>query len=303
MPRAWARWQRGVAGMDAGMRVGVIAHSSKPEAAQAVALLAAELRKRRVVVEMESETAALVGCDSPWDDRALAARSDWLVVMGGDGTILRVVSRLGARLPPLLGINIGSLGFLSGASGSEIAEAAEAVAAGQCTLSYRTLLSVAVESPGSPQRRYRGLNDVVVSRGERSELVKIEVFVDGESFTEYNADGLIVATPTGSTAYSLSAGGPILMPGSGVFVVTPICPHVLTNRSTVVSDRSVIEARLTRHGQHVSAAVDGQDAGPLAPGSVIRIARARQRLPLALLPGKTFAGILRQKLKWSGSAV
>ena len=143
----------------------------------------------------------------------------------------------------------------------------------------------------------------MISRGERSELVKIEVFVDGGWFTEFNADGLIIATPTGSTAYSLSAGGPILMPDSGAFVITPICPHVLTNRSTVVSDRSVIEARITRRGQHVSATVDGQDAGALEAGASIRISRARRCLRLACLPGRKFPRILREKLKWSGSNV
>ncbi|MCX7868466.1 MAG: NAD(+)/NADH kinase [Terrimicrobiaceae bacterium] len=285
------------------MMVGIIAHSSKPEAARAVSAMAAALRRRKVRCLLESDTAALIGQASPHSDRSVARQCGLLVVMGGDGTILRVVSRLGGRLPPVLGINIGSLGFLSGAAASEIPEAAAAVAAGSCAFSERTLLSVEVRSPGRPVRRYRGLNDAVISREERSELVKMEVLVDGEPFTEYNADGLIVATPTGSTAYSLSAGGPILMPDSGAFVVTPICPHVLTNRSTVVSDRSVIEARITRPGQHVSAAVDGQDAGALEAGASIRISRSPLRLRLAHLPGRGFAEILREKLKWSGSNV
>lgn len=285
------------------MSIGLIAHSSKPEAAKAVASMIDALGQHCTPYLLETETAALVGKTSPFDDRTLAEKSDLLVVMGGDGTILRVVSRLGKRLPPLLGINIGSLGFLSGAPAAEIPQAAKVIAEGSWCFSKRTLLSVEIQLPGRPTRKFRGLNDVVISRGERSELVKIEVFVDGESFTEYNADGLIVATPTGSTAYSLSAGGPILMPESGVFVVTPICPHVLTNRSTVVSDRSVIEARITRRGQHVLATVDGQEAGALDVGASIRISRSPVRLCLAYLPGRGFAEILREKLKWSGSNV
>jgi len=283
--------------------IGLIAHSAKPEAPQAVRDIAAALQKRRVAFKMEAQTAALIGRSSSLDDRELARQCDLLVVMGGDGTILRVVASLGSDLRPIFGINIGSLGFLTCAGTAEIPRAAESLAHKDYILSPRALLTTEFRSAGKPLRRAFGLNDVVISRGERSELVKLEVSIDGSAFTDYNADGLIVATPTGSTAYSLSAGGPILLPESGCFVITPICPHVLTNRSTVVSDRSIIEARLSQPGRDVFVTVDGQGKVPLGPGDVLRIARSRRQLPLAMLPERQFPEILRQKLKWSGSNI
>ncbi len=148
-----------------------------------------------------------------------------------------------------------------------------------------------------------GLNDVVISRGERSQLVKLRVKIDGAELTDYNADGLIIATPTGSTAYSLSAGGPILMPDSGGFVITPICPHVLTNRSTVVSDRSIITSELIVAEHSVFVTVDGQGNHAMHLGDTLRISQSDRRLPLVMLPEKLFPEVLRQKLKWSGSNV
>jgi NAD+ kinase len=283
--------------------VGIVAHAAKPEAREAVEVLSRRLKARGVDVLLETETAELAGGARSLPTEALSRRCSVLAALGGDGTILRLVAHLDASPPPVFGINIGSLGFLSGAGAHELAAAAASLANGSYTLSSRALLCAEVRVPGKPIRRLYGLNDVVISRGERSELVKIEVTIEGLPLTEYNADGLIVATPTGSTAYSLSAGGPVLMPESGCFVITPICPHVLTNRSTVVSDRSDIVARITRRGQHVFASVDGRDAGPLPAGASIRITRSRRILRLAMLPGRSFADILRQKLKWSGSNV
>ncbi|HEY8902599.1 MAG TPA: NAD(+)/NADH kinase, partial [Chthoniobacterales bacterium] len=240
--------------------IGLIAHSEKADASQLVAALRAELDRHGAEYIMEKATAALVGEVSDLRDLDVAGRSDLLVVMGGDGTILRVVSRLGEKLPPVFGINLGSLGFLTCLGPGEVVRAVDAILTGDYRLSQRSLLKVELVAEGGSARTYFALNDVVVSRGERSKLVKMDVRIDGELLTNYNADGLIISTPTGSTAYSLSAGGPILMPDSGVFVITPVCPHVLTNRSTVVSDRSVVESRLTVPGQEVFINVDGQSS-------------------------------------------
>jgi NAD+ kinase len=147
------------------------------------------------------------------------------------------------------------------------------------------------------------LNDVVISRGELSRLIKLETAIDGAALTEYNADGLVIATPTGSTAYSLSAGGPILTPDSGVFVITPICPHVLTNRSVIVSNGSTVEVRPSRVQRDVFLTVDGQELIRIHSGDVIRIRKAPVDLPLAMLPEMSFFEVLRLKLKWSGSAI
>ena len=147
------------------------------------------------------------------------------------------------------------------------------------------------------------LNDVVLSRGEVSRLIRLRTRVNGEALTDFNADGLIIATPTGSTAYSLSAGGPILAPQSGVFVITPICPHVLTNRSLIVEDSSVIEVEPGEPDYPIYLTIDGRSPVLLEFGSVVRIRRSDKILPLAVLPQVSFFSVVRQKLKWSGSTI
>ena len=147
------------------------------------------------------------------------------------------------------------------------------------------------------------LNDAVISRGEISRLIRLRTRVNGEPLTEFNADGLVIATPTGSTAYSLSAGGPILAPQSGVFVITPICPHVLTNRSVIVGDSSLIEVEASEPDYPVYLTVDGRSPVPLEFGSTVTIRRSDKVLPLAVLPQLSFFGVVRQKLKWSGSTI
>jgi NAD+ kinase len=147
------------------------------------------------------------------------------------------------------------------------------------------------------------LNDAVLSRGELSRLVLLRTRVNGEALTEFNADGLIVATPTGSTAYSLSAGGPILDPESGVFVITPICPHVLTNRSIIVAEGSIIEIEASDPDYPVYLSVDGRKPIHVERGSIVTIRKAKKTLRLASLPDASFFSVVRQKLKWSGSNV
>ncbi len=281
--------------------IGLIAHSRKSDARAVLRSAMAELKNHRMDFAVERESAALAGLRAGPDVRTLAEASEVLMVLGGDGTILRVVHRLGRSLRPILGVNIGSLGFLTCVGTEEIPRAVECLATADFSLSWRQLLLAELHRDGARPQRLHGLNDVVVSRGERSQLVKIGVWIDGEELTQYNADGLIISTPTGSTAYSLSAGGPILMPESGAFVVTPICPHVLTNRSTVVSDRSVIEARLTVPDNEVFVSVDGRTSRAMRVGDTLRISHSDRALPLVTL--RSFPEVLREKLKWSGSNV
>lgn len=282
--------------------IGLIAHAAKPEARSVVRAVVHALRNRKIPFALEKATAALAGRKSSLDERALAREAELLLVMGGDGTILRVLHKLGPAIRPVFGINIGSLGFLTCAGPAEIDSAVESIADKTYLLSPRNLLIAEITDSHGRKARHYGLNDVVVSRGERSQLVKIHVEIDGTELTDYNADGLIIATPTGSTAYSLAAGGPVLMPDSGAFVVTPICPHVLTNRSTVVSDRSVIEAWL-RVEQQVFVSIDGRSSRAMRVGDVLRITKSDRVLPLAMLPHRLFPDVLRQKLKWRGSNV
>ena len=282
--------------------IGLISHSSKADARAATREMIAALQRKKIPFALEAHTARLVGRKSSDDERSLAAKCELLVVMGGDGTILRVLHRLGPDIRPIFGVNIGSLGFLTCVSPAEIDRAVQSIAQKDYILSPRSLLVAEITKPsGRKAARIYGLNDVVISRGERSQLVRIRIEIDGSELTDYNADGLVVSTPTGSTAYSLSAGGPILMPDSGGFVVTPICPHVLTNRSTVVSDRSTIEATLTVPQQEVFVTVDGQATKPMRVGDTLRISKSDRILPLVMLPERLFPEVLRQKLKWRGS--
>ena len=169
--------------------------------------------------------------------------------------------------------------------------------------SERTLLEVTVQPGTHATSNMTGLNDVVLSRGEVSRLIRLKASVNGEVLTEFNADGLIVATPTGSTAYSLSAGGPILAPESGAFVITPICPHVLTNRSIIVDESATIEIEVTEREYPVFLTVDGGSRFTMSRERDVEIRKSGRVLPLASLPGVSFFGVVRQKLKWSGSNI
>lgn len=284
------------------MKVGILARIDKPQAAPLVRSLRDALSARGAETVMEKRTAGLVGDDGS-DETALAEACDTVVVLGGDGTILRALHRMQGKVPPIFGINLGSLGFLTGVSSEDWPRAVESIVAGDYQLSARALLRVELERGGRVVETFRGLNDAVVSRGHHSQLIKIEVRVDGEELCVYNADGLIVATPTGSTAYSMSAGGPLLLPDSSSFVLTPICPHVLTSRSAVVPDSALLELRLVGDAPGVTVNVDGQEIRELGPADVLRVSRAAEKLHLATLPGRTFSDLLREKLKWSGSNV
>jgi NAD+ kinase len=284
-------------------KIGLTAHTGKAGVAELTRTLKAELERAGLAVQVEAETAALAGLP---DGRAipdLGREADLLVVLGGDGTILRLVGQLGDNIKPVFGINVGALGFLTCSNSSAYAEAVECIAAGKMEFSERTLLDVAVKGDAGTQSRITGLNDVVFSRGEISRLIRLRTRVNGEVLTEFNADVLIVATPTGSTAYSLSAGGPILAPESGAFVITPICPHVLTNRSIIVDEDAVIEVEVTERDFPVFLSVDGREPLRIEHGVQVEIRKSERVLPLASLPGVSFFGVVRQKLKWSGSNI
>ncbi len=282
--------------------IGLIAHTGKPGAAELVNELRSEFERAGVKVGVENATAALVGLKGGRSVAELGGEADLLVVLGGDGTILNVVSGLGDTMKPIFGINIGSLGFLTCLNSSAYLEAVSSIVSGKFALSERILLSVEISKGGKRMPQAIALNDAVLSRGEISRLIRLRTRINGAALTEFNADGLVVATPTGSTAYSLSAGGPILEPQSGVFVITPICPHVLTNRSVIVGDSAVIEVEASEPDYPVYLTLDGRSPVPLEFGSVVTIRRAAKTLPLAVLPELSFFGVVRQKLKWSGSA-
>jgi len=279
--------------------IGLIAHTGKPGVGDLVNAIVQEFG--RFSIKIEKETAAIAGKSSDRSIAQLGAASDLLVVVGGDGTILHVVGQLGEVIKPIFGVNVGSLGFLTCANSSAYREAVECIAKDRINFSQRTLLEARIKVAEKQTKKMTALNDAVLSRGELSRLVLLRTRVNGEALTEFNADGLIVATPTGSTAYSLSAGGPILDPESGVLVITPICPHVLTNRSIIVAETSIIDIEVSDPDYPVFLTLDGRQPIRVKRGSTINIRKAKKTLPLAALPDVSFFNVVRQKLKWSGS--
>src|SRR5258706_11193110 len=286
----------------ASLTLGIYAHWRKPGAAESLRELCQALAQEGINFLLEANTAELVrekGQPLEW----LRKQVDLFVALGGDGTLLRLVRDLHGGSKPIVGINFGSLGFLTAFGGPGFSEVANSLAAGNYRIEERALLQTTIEHDRQPVITALGLNDIVVSRGERSRLVQIAVTIDESFLTEYNADGLIVATATGSTAYSLSAGGPIVAPNSGVFVVTPICPHVWTNRSVIVADSSVIHLKPSRGDQPLFLSVDGQEATQFHPGDCVTVRKANIPLPLVFPKHLSFADVLRSKLRWSGSAI
>jgi len=283
--------------------IGLIAHTGKRGVADLINSIAKEFERFSISVVFEKETARVAGKQGGYSIAELGAMTDLLVVAGGDGSILRVIGQLGEMIKPIFGINVGSLGFLTCVSSSNYREAVECIAKDRINFSHRALLEARVILGDKRTNKMLALNDAVLSRGELSRLVMLRTRVNGEPLTEFNADGLVVATPTGSTAYSLSAGGPILDPESGVFVITPICPHVLTNRSIIVADKSMIEIEASHPDYPVYLTLDGRRPIHVERGSIVTIRRARKTLPLASLPDASFFSVVRQKLKWSGSNV
>jgi NAD+ kinase len=286
------------------LTLGLYAHWRKPGAGDSLQALYQCLQKVGIKTLFEEKSGELVGLKGQTVDE-LRDQVDLFITIGGDGTLLRLVRDLRGKMKPIMGINFGSLGFLTGFGGPGFAEAAKALASGDYRMEERTLLEATVRGPSGQIISRLGLNDVVVSRGDRSRLVQIEVSIDQICLTEYNADGLIVATSTGSTAYSLSAGGPIVIPNSGVFVVTPICPHVLTNRSVIVSNRSTIRLKASHRSaeQPISLSIDGQEPIHFHIGDDVTVKAADVTLPLVFPSNFTFAGVLRAKLGWSGTAI
>ena len=283
--------------------IGLIAHTGKRGVAELINSIAEEFKRFSIAIVFEKETARVAGKQPGYSIAELGPMTDLLVVAGGDGSILRVIGQLGETIKPIFGINVGSLGFLTCVSSSNYREAVECIAKDRINFSHRALLEVRVILGDKRTNKMLALNDAVLSRGELSRLVMLRTRVNGEPLTEFNADGLVVATPTGSTAYSLSAGGPILDPESGVFVITPICPHVLTNRSIIVADKSIIEIEASHPDYPVYLTLDGRRPIHVERESIVTIRKAKKTLPLASLPDASFFSVVRQKLKWSGSNV
>ena len=283
------------------MKVGIIANPHKHGSLPALVDLRRALEAHGIKVRLEESTAALAGEPDGIPAGAFAREVDLAVVIGGDGTMLHAVSLLGEFEKPVAGIHVGTLGFLTSCRHDEINAFADAIAAGRFTTSTRTLLEATWHRPGKAAQKLIALNDVTLARGDTGRLVSLRARVNGELLNNYRADGLIIATPTGSTAYSLSAGGPLIAPEAGVFLITPICPHSLSQRALVISDGSTVE--LSSEDDDCGPmlfTVDGRDSVHVEYGDRIEVCKAARSFHLLRLKGWSFYEALRQKLGWQG---
>ena len=283
------------------MNVGILVNPHKPGSLPTLQALRAALESRGCTAVLDEETASLAGESGGIPASEFSSHVEIAAVLGGDGTMLHALSRLGNFEKPVAGINIGTFGFLTSCKDDELDIFAAGVAGGRFTTSVRTLLEATVHRHGKPAESFIALNEVTLARGNTGRLVSLQARVNGELLNDYRADGLIVATPTGSTAYSLSAGGPLIAPGAAVFVITPICPHSLSQRSLVLSDDSTVElSSEDRDSGPMLFTVDGRDSIRIEPGDRIEVKKAARSFHLLRLEGRSFYEALRQKLRWQG---
>jgi NAD+ kinase len=278
--------------------VGICVKRDEPQVAERVATLEEWLHDRGVEVVLDREAARWVGRQGEALEE-VAKRVDLLIVLGGDGTLLAAARAIGEREVPVLGVNLGTLGFLAETSSDELFEALEEAFAGRLVVAPRMRLQVEVERGGHVVERYLALNDAVIGKSALSRMIDLETRADGAFVTTYHSDGLIVATPTGSSAYSLSAGGPILLPEGESILLTPICPHTLTQRPLVLPDHYRIEILvLDTRGGDVHLTVDGQVGVELEQGDRVIAARSAHPARLLVSPHRSRFAVMREKLRW-----
>jgi len=280
--------------------VGIISRPRRDDIALVVPPLINWLQGHGAQVVCDTETGDCIGpLQAQMRKREdLPACTDLLIVLGGDGTLLSAARLAASRKVPILAVNLGGLGFLTTVSQDEIYSILEEIFAGKHRVSERVMLQAEIVRDGSVIRKQTALNDAVLNKAALARIMDLELHVDGEYVTSYKSDGLIFSTPTGSTAYSLSAGGPIVYPTVEAFVVTPICPHTLTNRPLVIPDSATIEVDFQAEEDSVFLTLDGQVGIELARGDHIRVCKAAEKLLLARPAKKTYYQILRNKLKW-----
>jgi NAD+ kinase len=277
--------------------VGLCVKPASAKAGEAARALAGRLAERGVAVACDPEAGRFLG--GAGQSRAvLAEKVDLLVVLGGDGTLLAVAREIGSAAVPILGVNLGQLGFLAEVAPEEQLEALEHVLRGEFDTVARMRLEVRAERGGAEITRALALNDLVIKGSDLARMIDLEARTDGARVGTYHGDGLIVSTPTGSTAYNLSAGGPILMPGSRVFVVTPICPHTLTQRPLVLPETSRLAIDVRPRDGGAQLTVDGQVGARLEGGDRVHVAVSAHPAHFVVSPFRSRFDVLRTKLGW-----
>lgn len=282
-------------------KIGIIANIAKEKSSGYTASLREWLLGRGLEVYLEEGIAALIGGLPGVERKKLWSLADLIVVFGGDGTILRTARLVGERDVPIVGINLGAFGYLTEVDLSEMYEAMEAILAGDFQVEKRMMLAVKISGGEETFRDGKVLNDVVINRGNLSRIIELETTVDGRYLTTFKADGLIIATPTGSTAYSLAAGGPIVFPEFYSIIINPICPHTLTNRPLILPDSAEIEVTLRTKEEGATVTLDGQVSLPVKSGDSVTIRKSQYVTTLVSSPHRSYFEILRTKLGWGGS--
>jgi NAD+ kinase len=282
-------------------RIGIIANVRKEKAPELITRLKAWAKDRSVEVVLEREIAKKMGEPQGVDREKIGSLVDMVVAFGGDGTLLMAARSVRKFDVPILGINLGAFGYLTVFNLNEMIEALEMIYRGEYRTERRMMLDVEVHSGDRTIDDCSVLNDVVINRGNLSRMVDLEVIVDDRYLTTYKADGLIVSTPTGSTAYSLSAGGPIVFPMLHSIIINPICPHTLTNRPVMLPENAGIRVVLWTKGIGATATLDGQLSFDLRSGDSIVIRKSAYVTNLVTSPQREYLQILRSKLGWGGS--
>ena len=285
-------------------KIGLIANCDIAASRAAVLRAAALIAHTGRIVLAVAETARMSGlrCATCANPAALARQTGLLLVFGGDCTLLIVVHEIHGSNTPILGINFGRLGFLTTATAGDLPAVLQKIWQKEYIIESRPLIEATGDCQGNPIQ-LRAFNDIVISHGAVSRVIELDVQVDGQPLTRYRGDGLIVSSPAGSTAYSLSAGGPIISPDARVFAITPICAHAVSNRSVIIDSGSAVRVKLLSRGLETIISADGQLQAKLGADDAVTIRRSRYAARLLHLRDTSFFAAVRQKLRWSGSSV
>jgi NAD+ kinase len=284
-------------------KAGVIANPKRPHAADVFDRLERKAKSLGIALFADKQTATCLPSATVLEFDRFAKTVDVLLALGGDGTVLLCAKILNGADVPILGINLGSLGFLTGVGEDQMETALEALAAGQCKRDVRTVADCTVLRGGKPVANYRILNDMVIGFGGSSHIITLGLSVNGEPISSFACDGMVVSTPTGSTGHFLSSGGPIIQPGAEVFGISVICPHTLSNRPLALPDSSVIEITVQHTHKKLVLSADGKDVEELGESDAVRITRSAKPVTFLHLPGYSYFSVLSQKLHWRGSNI
>ncbi len=281
-------------------RIGIIVKSDKPEARPVLKALVAWLEQRDRDVYLDSDAASLTGARGGHPKSSIPSMVDMVIVLGGDGTLLSVARLVEGKDVPIFGVNLGGLGFLTEVPLEELYPTLEEILRGEFAVDERMMLRSAVRRQGETVAQSNVLNEVVVSKGTLARMIRVEISVDGRFVSMLRADGIIVSTPTGSTAYSMSSGGPIVHPTVDAILLTPISPHTLTQRPIVIPNTVTVDLTLHSDEQGAMVTFDGQVGFSLRRGDVVGIRASQNKIKLLRVPAKDYFEVLRKKLGWGG---